>query len=87
LVRLASPSVKLEVAGAAKLTNGNLTVAPSTATQPAVTICTNTGGSFFAGLDGSTGSSFGVGNYSAVLYNGANTPLVMFTNGTERIQK
>jgi hypothetical protein len=82
----ASPSVKLEVAGAAKLTNGNLSVVPSTATQAAVTICTNTGGSFFAGLDSSTGSTFGVGNYSAVLYNGANTPLVMFTNGTERMR-
>jgi hypothetical protein len=57
-----SPSVKLEVAGAAKLTNGNLSVVPSTATQSAVTICTNTGGSFFAGLDSSTGSTFGVGN-------------------------
>jgi len=79
-----SPSVKLEVAGAAKLTNGNLSVVPSTATQAAVTICTNTGGTFFAGLDNSTGGTFGVGNYSAVLYNGANTPLVMFTNGTER---
>ena len=81
-----SPSVKLEVAGAAKLTNGNLSVVPSTATQAAVTICTNTGGSFFAGLDNSTGSTFGVGNYSAVLYNGANTPLVMFTNGAERMR-
>jgi len=81
-----SPSVKLEVAGAAKLTNGNLSVAPSTATQAAVTICTNTGGSFFAGLDNSTGSTFGAGNYSAVLYNGANTPLVMFTNATERMR-
>jgi hypothetical protein len=81
-----SPSVKLEVAGAAKLTNGNLSVVPSTATQSAVTICTNTGGSFFAGLDSSTGSTFGVGNYSAVLYNGANTPLVMFINGTERLR-
>jgi hypothetical protein len=81
-----SPSVKLEVAGAAKLTNGNLSVVPSTATQAAVTICTNTGGSFFAGLDSSTGSTFGVGNYSAVLYNGANTPLVMFINGTERLR-
>jgi len=79
-----SPSVKLEVAGAAKLTNGNLSIVPSTATQAAVTICTNTGGSFFAGLDSSTGGTFGVGNYSAVLYNGANTPMVFFTNATER---
>jgi len=81
-----SPSTKLEVAGAVKLTNGNLSVAPSTATQAAVTICTNTGGSFFAGLDSSTGGTFGVGNYSSILYNGANTPMVFFTNGTERMR-
>jgi len=79
-----SPSVKLEVAGAGKFTAGNVQVAPSTATNNATFIATNTGGSFFAGLDSSTGASFGVGNYSAVVYNGANTPMVFFTNGTER---
>ena len=82
----ASPSVKFEVAGGAKLTGGNLSVTPSTTTNVALTICTNGGGTFFAGLDSSTGGSFGVGNYSSVLYNGANTPMVFFTNATERMR-
>jgi hypothetical protein len=81
-----SPSVKLEVAGAGKFTAGNIQIAPSTATNNAVFIATNTGGTFFAGLDNSTGTSFGVGNYSSVLYNGANTPMVFFTNATERLR-
>jgi hypothetical protein len=81
-----SPSVKLEVAGAAKLTGGNLSVTPTTTTNNALTICTNGGGTFFAGLDSSTGGSFGVGNYSSVLYNGANTPMVFFTNTAERFR-
>jgi hypothetical protein len=79
-----SPSVKLEVAGAGKFTAGNVQIAPSTATNGAVFIASNTGGTFFAGLDSSTGGTFGVGNYSSVLYNGANTPMVFFTNATER---
>ena len=81
-----SPGTKLEVAGAGKFTAGNVSIAPSTATNNAVFIASNTGGTFFAGLDSSTGASFGVGNYSAVLYNGANTPMVFFTNGTERMR-
>jgi len=79
-----SPSEKLEVAGAVKLTAGNLSVVPSTTTSAAVTICTNAGGTFFAGLDNSTGGTFGKGNYTSVVYNGANTPMVFFTNATER---
>jgi hypothetical protein len=81
-----SPTVKLEVAGEGKFTAGNVSIAPSTATNNAVFIAGNAGGTFFAGLDSSTGGSFGVGNYSSVLYNGANTPMVFFTNGTERMR-
>jgi hypothetical protein len=81
-----SPSATLEVNGAIKLTSGNFSVAPTTTTNAAVTICTNGGGTFFAGLDNSAGGTFGVGNYSSVLYNGANTPMVFFTNATEKMR-
>ncbi|MBI4118647.1 MAG: tail fiber domain-containing protein, partial [Parcubacteria group bacterium] len=46
----------------------------------------NTGGSFYTGLDNSTGSGFGVGNYAGVVWNAANTPIVFATNNTERMR-
>jgi len=81
-----SPSVALEVAGAGKFTAGNVSIVPTTTTSNAAFIATNAGGTFFAGLDNSTGSTFGAGAYGSVLYNGANTPMVFYTNGTERMR-
>ena len=78
-------STGLAVTGTLSAT-GNINIAPTTTTNNAVFIAGNAGGTFFAGLDSSTGGSFGVGNYSSVLYNGANTPMVFFTNGTERMR-
>jgi hypothetical protein len=46
----------------------------------------NSGGNLYCALDNSTGSAFGVGNYSAVLWNGANSPLVFATNNTEKMR-
>jgi hypothetical protein len=46
----------------------------------------NSGGNLYCALDSSTGSAFGVGNYSAVLWNGANSPLVFATNNAERMR-
>ena len=46
----------------------------------------NTGGNFYTGLDNSTGGGFGVGNYTGVVWNAANTPLVFATNNTEKVR-
>ena len=81
-----SPSVKLEVAGAAKLTGTNLAIVPSTATSSAYVVNTNTGGNFFVGIDNSTGASFGAGNYGRVLYSSAAYPMAFFTNDLERMR-
>jgi hypothetical protein len=81
-----SPSVKLEVAGAAKLTGTNLAIVPSTATSAAYVVATNTGGNFFLGIDTSTGASFGAGNYARVLYSGSAFPMAFFTNDLERMR-
>ena len=75
-----SPSAPLDVRG----TSGLIRTTSTTGTNTTNIGFTNTGGSFYIGLDSSTGGNFGAGNYGALLYNGANTPMVMFTNGTER---
>ena len=82
----ASPSTKLEVAGAAKLTGTNLAIVPSTATSAAYLVNTNTGGNFFFGIDNSTGASFGAGAYGRVLYSSAAYPMAFFTNDLERMR-
>lgn len=79
-----SPSQKLEVAGAAKLTGTNLAIVPSTTTSAAYLVNTNAGGNFFLGIDNSTGGSFGAGAYGRILYSGGAYPMVFFTNDTER---
>jgi len=81
-----SPSVKLEVAGNAKLTGTNLAIVPSTATSAAYLLNTNTGGNFFFGIDNSTGASFGAGAYGRVLYSGGAYPMAFFTNDLERMR-
>ena len=43
----------------------------------------NTGGTFYAGLDGSTGSGFGTA-YGAVLWHTGNYPMLFATNNAER---
>jgi hypothetical protein len=82
----ASPSTKLEVAGAAKLTGTNLAIVPTTATSSAYLVNTNTGGNFFFGIDNSTGASFGAGAYGRVLYSSAAYPMAFFTNDLERMR-
>ena len=81
-----APGVKLEVAGAAKLTGTNLSIVPSTTTNSAYLVNTNASGNFFFGIDNSTGSSFGVGNYARTIYSSAAYPLVFLTNSTERMR-
>ena len=45
----------------------------------------NTGGSFYVGLDNSTGTSFGAA-YSGNIYHGGAYPIIFWTNGTERMR-
>lgn len=75
-----SPSAPLDVQGA----SGLIRTTSTTGTNTTNIGFTNTGGSFYVGLDNSTGGNFGAGNYGALLYNGANSPMVFFTNVTER---
>jgi hypothetical protein len=81
-----SPSEKLEVAGNAKITGTNLSIAPSTATSAAYTLNTNTGGNFFLGIDSSTGASFTGVAYGRFLYSGGANPMIFLTNDTERMR-
>ena len=46
----------------------------------------NNGGVFYWGKDDASGSSFGVGAYSTVLWNSANSPIVFGTTNTERMR-
>jgi len=79
-----SPSQKLEVAGAAKLTGTNLQIAPSTTTNSAYLLNTNGGGNFFFAIDNSSGSSFSQTAYGRVVYSGGAYPMMFFTNDLER---
>ena len=45
----------------------------------------NTAGSFYVGLDNSTGTSFGSA-YSGNIYHGGAYPILLWTNGTERMR-
>ena len=57
---------------------------PPTMTNGIWTKFSNTSGIFYVGIDSSTGSNFGAGNYATVLYSSANSPMVFFTNGAYR---
>ena len=76
-----SPTHPLTVSGASGIIRVNSTGGTTTSNIG----FTNTGGSFYLGLDSSTGGNFGAGNYGAFLYNGANSPMVFFTNGSKRM--
>jgi len=82
----ASPSVALEVAGSAKLTNGNLSIVPSTTTNSAYILNTNASGNFFFAIDTSTGASFTGTAYARAIYSGGAYPMVFLTNDTERMR-
>lgn len=72
--------------GAVALTaSGNvpLAVTAGTGTNAVLFQQTNTGGSFYVGLENSTGTSLGSGvAYAGAVYNGANSPTVFYTNAT-----
>jgi hypothetical protein len=81
-----SPTVPLDIAGAARITGSNLSIVPSTTTSAAYLLNTNASGNFFFAIDNSTGASFGAGNYGRVIYSSAAYPLAFFTNDTERMR-
>lgn len=59
--------------------------AKASSTGKALSQLQNDSGSCYFGLDDSTGSTFGVGNYAAVCWNAANSPLVLATNNVSRL--
>ena len=85
-IGVTNPSVALEVAGSAKLTGTNLSIVPSTGTNAAYLLTSNTGGGFFFGIDTSTGASFTGTAYGRFLYSGGAYPMVFLTNDTERMR-
>ena len=82
----ASPSEKLEVSGSLKITGSSVNIAPSTGTNAAYVLNTNTSGNLFCAIDSSTGAAFGAGNYARVLYSSGAYPLAFFTNDAERMR-
>ena len=75
-----SPAFPLDVGGA----TANIRVAPSTATNNALTRYVNTGGTGYVGLDNSTGALTSV--YALNLYHTGAYPIVFSTSGTERMR-
>ena len=75
-----SPAFPLDVGGAA----ANIRVAPSTATNNALTRYVNTGGTGYVGLDNSTGALTAA--YALNFYHTGAYPIVFSTSGTERMR-
>jgi hypothetical protein len=77
-----SPTQNLSVAAAAALVD----ITSTTGTNFNGLELKNTSGSIYLGIDSSTGSFYGAGNYGRALYSTGAYPLVFFTNGTQRAQ-
>ena len=75
-----SPAFPLDVGGA----TANIRVAPSTATNNALTRYVNTGGTGYVGLDNSTGALTAA--YALNFYHTGAYPIVFSTSGTERMR-
>ena len=74
-----SPGAKIHIVA----DNQTLRLTPTTATASSYAQITNTGQTFYIGLDNSAGSSFN-SPYAANLYGSGAYPMVFWTNGTER---
>ncbi len=57
----------------------------SVGTQSQYGLFYNTGSVFYFGRDNSTGSDFGLGNYSTILFNTSNADIVIATNSARRL--
>jgi hypothetical protein len=86
------PSVKLDVNGRVDATDyrfsagGAVLQTPSSVgTSEQYGLMFNGGGVFYWGKDNSAGNSFGMGGYATILYNTANSPIVLVTSGQRRL--
>jgi hypothetical protein len=70
---------------AAQGAKGITSLTSSTGTNGVYHYFQNTGGTFYLGLDSSTGSDFGA-TYAGAIYHYGNYPIVFGTNGTERMR-
>jgi len=73
-----SPSYLLDVAG-----TGVVRISPTTGTNQATLLASNTGGNFYFGKNDSAGSQFTTDAYASVVWSSGNRPIVFATNGTE----
>ena len=73
-----SPSYPLDVAG-----TGVVRISPTTGTNQATLLASNTGGNFYFGKNDSAGSQFATDVYASVVWSSGNRPIVFATNGTE----
>jgi hypothetical protein len=76
-----SPSKPLEV-----FNTTEATVWARTTTGVSLLRAGGTGGDFYFGIDNSTGSGFGQGNYSRVIYSTGAYPIIFSTNAAERMR-
>ena len=79
-----SPGAKLDVQGGAINTSSWVTITPSPTTNNALYRSTNTGGTFYSGIDNSAGGVTGTG-YAGVLWHAGAYPLVFGTNNLLRM--
>lgn len=70
--------------GGALTTTGNIQISRNT--ESTFLRNTNSSGDFFLGIDSSTGSTFGNGNYSRVIYSAGAYPLDFWTNDLVRMR-
>ena len=80
-----TPGVKLDVVGGSIRTTSWVDITPSTATNNAIYRSTNTGGTFYSGLDNSAGGVTGA-NYAGVLWHTGAYPISIGTNSAERMR-
>jgi len=74
-----SPAHPLDVAG-----SGVARIKPTTGTNQATLLASNTGGNFYFAKNNSAGSSYATDAYASVLWSSGAYPIVFATNGSQR---
>ena len=77
-----SPSYRLDV----RSSNPSLNVQATTGTNQTSLLLQNSGGSFYVGIDNSSGTSYGAAAYARSLWSDGAYPMAFFTNSTERMR-
>jgi hypothetical protein len=80
-----SPTSLLEVYGTGG-SNPNAVIKVTGTTNYAFFRTTNSSGDFYIGTDNSTGTGFGLGAYSRLIYSEGAYPMIFATNGSERMR-